>query len=406
MRKIDPGNFTLATRSTAREINRQILLNLVRELQPVSRADLARRMEMGPGMVTSLVNELLGEELLLEGESVEAPRGRKPKMLYVRTHDRLVIAIDLRLSVTQIELCDLAGRTIALEAFATSLEPARLVEEMALRSARLLETHGGGGRCQGIGLVIPGMVDRVAGRVLNAPQLGWRNVSMRDELASATGMRVEIENGPIACALAKMWLARRGGAPEGDFAYLSVFDGVGAGLVVGGQIVRGAGHTAGEFGHVPTDPRGTRCLCGARGCLEAHTSNLATLSRYLGLDLSAPGTRERLTEEGLSVPDLINRARSGDSRARAAIEETGRHLALGLVNLIHALNPARVFVGGEIVGAWEVIDPLVRAELRARALTEMELATPILPDQSLGNPRLRGAAALVAAPLFAAPSFA
>jgi len=233
MRKINTQSFVRATRSTARDINRQILLNLVREHQPVSRADLARRMRVPRGMVTSLVSELLADGSIYEGATVDAPRGRKPMMLYVRTKNRLAIAIDVRISLTYLMLTDFSGAPLAMETFETVVEPDALVAALARRIPRLLKTHHAGGECNGIGLVVPGMVDQRTGRVLNAPQLGWRDVDVRDALAEATGFDVHIENAPIACALAKMWLGERGGDAPRDFVYVTVSDGVGAGVVVG-----------------------------------------------------------------------------------------------------------------------------------------------------------------------------
>jgi predicted NBD/HSP70 family sugar kinase len=403
MRKINVRDFTLATRSTSREINRQIVLNLVREHQPISRADLARHMGIGRGRVTALVNELLAEGAISEGETVDVPRGRRPQMLHVRTHDKLVVAIDVRFSRTWVMLSDFAGTEIALETFATITDPDELAAELARRVSRLLATYGAAGICEGIGLVVPGMVDQKSGRVLNSPQLGWHDVDVRGALAKATGMAVSIENAPIACALAQMWLER--GSDSGDFVYVTVSDGVGAGLVVGGQVIRGAGNTAGEFGHVPIERGGAACLCGSRGCWEAYTSNLATLSRYLGSDLSAPETRAMLQQNPLTVPELVTRARTGDAKARAAVEETGRYLGQGLSMIVNALNPARIFIGGEITAAWDLVEPLVREEVRDRALSESAAATPIIPEP-VGYPRLRGATALVAAPMFAAPQVA
>jgi N-acetylglucosamine repressor len=406
MRKINTRSFVRATRSTPREINRQIVLNLVREHQPISRADLARRMNVGRGMVTYLVNELLREESIYEGEVVSAPRGRKPKMLYVRTRDRLVVAVDVRFSKTYVMLADFAGTPIALETFETRTDPAALVAELAGRIARLLEHHGAAGRCEGIGLVVPGMVDQRTGRVLNSPQLGWRDVDVRDALAAATRLPVQIENAPIACALAEMWLGQRGGEAPGDFVYVTVSDGVGAGVVVNRELVRGHANTAGEFGHIPIDLDGPPCLCGSRGCLEAYTSNLATLSRYLGHQLSQTATRELLHASGLTIDDVIARARAGEPRARAALEETARYLGAGLAIIVNALNPSQIFVGGEITAAWDLFAPVVRAEIRQRALTAGAAATPIVPDVAGSYPRLRGATALVAAPTFAAPQVA
>jgi N-acetylglucosamine repressor len=405
VRKINTLSFRRATRSTSREINRQIALNLVRDQQPISRADLARRMRIGRGVVTALVNELIGEGSIYEGAAVDAPRGRRPKMLYVRTRDRLAVAIDVRFSRTYIMLSDFSGTEIALESFETLFSPPELLDHLATRIARLLETQGAVGRCEGIGLVVPGMVDPRTGRVLNAPQLGWRDVDIRDALAARTGLPVHIENAPLACALAHMWLGQRADA-GGDFVYVTISDGVGAGVVVNGQLVRGNGNTAGEFGHVAITPDGPQCLCGAHGCLEAYTSNLATLARYLGRELSPAAVRSLLETTPLTIMDLIARASSGDERAIAAIEETARYLGLGLAMIVNALNPSRIYIGGEITAAWDRVEPLIRHAIVERSLTSAAAATPIVPELASTYPRLRGATALVAAPVFAAPQVA
>jgi N-acetylglucosamine repressor len=432
VRKINTLSFSRATRSTSREINRRIALNLVREHEPISRAELARQMKIGRGVVTALVGELIAEGAVYEGATVDAPRGRKPTMLYVRTRDRLVIAIDVRLSRTSLMLTDFAGTELALESFETRFSPADLVDELASRVRRLLGANEERGprneevglmrsnpvktaphprvparkdsQVVGIGLVVPGMVDRQTGRVLHAPQLGWRDVDIRDALSDATGLPVHIENAPIACALAKMWL---GGALAGtDFAYVTVSDGVGVGIVVDGQVVRGHHSAAGEFGHVPLDVNGPRCLCGSRGCWEVYTSNVATIARYLGRTVAPASTRKLLQSMPMTMPELIARARAGEERAIAALLETGRYLGSGLATVIAALNPARIFVGGEITEAWDLIDAAVQTAVRERALTDAASETPIIPEGVNERPRLRGAAALVAAPTFAAPQVA
>ncbi len=409
MRKINTRSFVRATRTTGRDINRRIILNLVREHQPISRADLARSMGVGRGMVTSLVGELIAEGAIYEGDTADAPRGRRPQMLWVRTRDRLVFAVDVRFSQTYLMLADFEGNATCLESFETVVDPAELIAELARRIARLQQQHHAAGRCEGIGIVVPGMVDQRTGRVLNSPQLGWRDVDVRDVLAAATGLPVHIENAPIACALAQMWLGDRGvraHAGGDDFVYVTVSDGVGAGVVINGEVVRGHGHTAGEFGHIPLDLDGPPCLCGARGCLEAYTSNLATLSRYLGHELSPTTTRALLQQSGLTIPELIARARAGDVRAEQAIATTARYLAAGLAVINNTLNPTRIYVGGEITGAWAQIEPVLRRAIAERALTPAAANTPVIPESAATHPRLRGATALVAAPLFAAPQVA
>jgi predicted NBD/HSP70 family sugar kinase len=406
MRKIDTRSFVRATRSTPRDINRRILLNLVRDHEPISRADLARRMQLGRGMVTSLVVELIADGTLYEGATVDAPRGRRPQMLYVRTRDRLVVAVDVRLSKTYVMLTDFSAVPIALETFPTSTDPDALIKEIVLRTQRMLRTHGGAGRCEGLGLVVPGMVDVASGRVLNAPQLGWRNVDVRDRLSRALDLPVHVENAPIACALAQMWLGQGGKGAPTNFVYVTVSDGVGAGVVVNGQVVRGESNTAGEFGHVPLSMDGPVCLCGGRGCLEAYTSNLATLTRYLGQEFSPGTARGLIQSSGLTITDVISRSRTGETRAIAALQTTARHLGAGLAVVINTLSPAQIYIGGEIAEVWDQLLPTIRAVITERVLTEGAAATPLMADAGTSYPRLRGGAALVAAPLFAAPRIA
>ena len=184
-------------------------------------------------------------------------------------------------------LTDFNGTPIALETFETVVDPDALVAKLARADSSAPQgAQRDRESATGSGWSSPAWSIRPTGRVLNAPQLGWRDVDVRDALAEATGFDVHIENAPIACALAQMWLGKRGGDAPRDFVYVTVSDGVGAGVVVNGEVVRGHNNTAGEFGHVPIDPAGPTCLCGARGCLEAYTSNLATLSRYLGHEFS------------------------------------------------------------------------------------------------------------------------
>jgi N-acetylglucosamine repressor len=389
----------LATRSTTREINRRIALDLIRTRQPVSRADLARLMGTRRGAVTPLVNELIREGSVFEGATGEAKRGRKPTFLYIDSRQRFVVAVDIRATRTFIMVTDLVGRQLAsVTSFPTERDPKRFIASLVKRINSVLLEHKDLGRCQGVGIVVPGMVASDAGRVLLAPNLGWRNVSLRDPIAAALGVPVHIEHSGKACALAQLWAGREGHAPN-NFVYLNVSDGLGIGVVLGGELIRGQHNIAGEFGHVPLNIDGPRCGCGATGCWEAYVSNLATLSRYCGRDL-----RERpITQEAaaLTMDDLIARARGGDAKAVAALLATARYLGLGLGSLINAIDPSHVYIGGEITAAWDLIEATVRTGLAERALTPAAGATPIVIVPPEQYPRLRGAAALVAARSFA-----
>jgi N-acetylglucosamine repressor len=314
--------------------------------------------------------------------------------------------VDVRFRRTHVALTDMDGRQLAMETLDTVRDPDALVAAVAERVQRLLDQHGGVEQCEGIGVVVPGMIHRRTGLILNSPQLAWRDVPLREALSSATGLRVLIENAPIASALAQMWLPPFARDGVDSFAYVSVSDGVGVCVVDHGEVFRGHGDTAGEFGHLPLSLDGPRCMCGLRGCLEAYTSNVATLARYFELDPSVPANREALRGYDFGIEDLIARIRAGDVRATSALTETGRYLGIGLAGIITALSPARVVVSGEITHAWDVIGPLVNAAVKERTITRAAGATPIVPVPSGDTSRLRGATALLVARRFAAPKVA
>ena len=403
VRRIDPKNFRLARRGTSREINRQIAFNLIRTRQPISRADLARLMGTTRGAVTVLVGDLIADGLVFEGAKGEAPRGRKPKFLYLDSRKRCVVAIDLRPTRWYLMVTDIVGEPrVGMTSFPTDRDPARVVSAMAAQVRDTLARHPELGRCEGIGMVVPGMVDHTGTRVLFAPRLGWRNVPLRDPLAAATGLPVFMENAGKACALAQAWSARADSAVPQDIVFLSVSDGLGVGIVANGQLVRGQHNAGGEFGHMPLSLEGPRCACGATGCWEAYVSNLATLSRYLGREL-VPGKPIPSALVSLTVGDVISRARLGDAPALAALRATARYLGAGLAAVVNAVDPACIYVSGEVTSAWDILEPVLRAALDERTLDPIRGRATIAVVSPQDLPRLRGAAALVTAPAFAAP---
>jgi len=403
VRRIDPNNFRVATRATPRQINRQIALNLVRERQPISRADLARSMNMRRGAVSLLVNELIEEGIIFEGATGETSRGRKPKFLFVDTRSRCAVAVDIRPTRTFVMVTDLVGRPlVGVTSFATEREPKKFVAELARRIRRVLSDHEELGDCAGVGIVVPGMVDRTGSRVLFAPRLGWHDLSLLEPLEVAIGLPVSIENSGRACALAQLWATRGGSDTPDDFVFVSVSDGLGVGVIVKGELLRGQHNVAGEFGHMTLNIEGPRCACGANGCWEAYVSNLATLSRYFGRNLAEeqPLPLESAT---LTIDDLVALAHSGDNKALSALQTTARYLGLGLASVVNAVDPARIYIGGEIAAAWDLIETTVRSSLKERTLRPVGRHVEIVVVPADDYPRLKGAAALVAAPSFAAP---
>jgi len=253
-----------------------------------------------------------------------------------------------------------------------------------------------------VGVVVPGMVDPTGTRVLFAPRLRWHDVPFQGPLSARLGLPVVIENSGKACALAQAWTVRSESATTGDLVFVNVADGLGVGVVTNGLLLRGQHNAGGEFGHMPLALDGPRCACGASGCWEAHVSNLATISRYLGRELE-PGKPIPEEVAALSVEDVISRARQGDAAALSALRATARFLGAGLAGVVNAVDPWRIYLSGEITLAWDLLEGVLRKALDERTLAPSRghAEVVIVPPQSL--PRLRGAAALVTSPAFAAP---
>jgi len=408
LRKINPNNFKLATRGTSREINRQIALTLIRTHQPVSRAELSRLMETNRANITLLVNELLDEGLVREEEqALPNKRGRKPTSLFLNSLASLAVAVDVRKTKTFLMLTDSTGNQVGeVISFPTKPDPMDFVQSLAWQVRKAL-----GGKldvlaCGGIGVVVPGMLDLKNGTVIHSPTLQWRDVELLEMMKEEFGdIDIHLENSGKACALSQIWSVRGADTGLNDIVFVSVSDGVGVGIVVNGELVRGRHNTAGEFGHVPLSIDGPPCACGANGCWEAYISNIATLSRYFGTNLSnrKPQTIE---QSEFTVETLIVKARANDGKALAALQSTARYLGLGLASIINAIDPSRIYIGGEITEAWDLLEPTVRDAIKERVLSRELGEASIRVVPAIEFPRLRGAAALITAPAFAAPKVA
>jgi N-acetylglucosamine repressor len=401
MRRISPTAFRIARRGISREINRQIALNLVREKQPISRADLARLMGMRAGGVSLLVNELLEAKLVFEGAKGESKGGRKPTHLYLETRRRCAVAVDISASRTSILMTDLLGQPLLdLVELPTLRKPAALVKDLGRRIRGMIGEHPEFGECVGLGVVVSGLMDIDGGRLRYSPTMDWRDVDLLGPLKAATGLPVVIENSCKACVLAQVWAVSGDLPVDGPVAFVNVSDGCGVGIAIDGKLLRGANNIAGEFGHLSLDVYGPRCSCGQTGCLEAYVSKRAMTARYLGNDPSWPGSAE-VTEP--SVADIVALARGGDARALEVLRETAHYLGRGFAMIVKTIDPRRIYIGGDLTLGWDLIAWTVRDALRGQALIleagETEIRTVALGER----PRLRGAAALVNTPAFAAP---
>src|SRR5262245_45610405 len=262
MRKIDLTNFRVATSETARDINRRIVLNLIRTHQPISRADLARQSGLQRSTVSLIAEQLIDERWVTEGANGHAARGRRPRFLHLNKERVGIIGINIRPATTTFALTDLDGHFVAQESIATGKNPERFISELIPRIENLMRVRPEISY-EGIGISLPGRVDLASERLVFAPNLGWSEFDLKTPLEKATSLPVELENAANACALSEIWFGRHTQGVRNLIA-ITVSEGIGSGLILNQQLVRGSGGVAGEFGNMTIVDAGIVCRRGNR----------------------------------------------------------------------------------------------------------------------------------------------
>ena len=392
MRRIDLKSIRTAHFGTMRAINRQIVLNYVRDRGPISRAEIARRTKLQRSTVSEIVDSLLEEGLIEEVGAGQSTGGRCPTLLALRTTGAAAIGIDIAPTRTTVATSDLAGGLLESEEFETDHDFERTFAR-AVSAVRRLTERGGGG-VEGIGVSLPGLVDSSKGRLLYVPYFNWRDLDIGDRIAEATGLKVTIDNDANAAALAELWFGRADVSEARDFIMVFIAEGVGAGIIFDRQVYRGEGGAAGEFGHMIIGDRApVPCSCGSYDCWEAFASGRAAVARYAKL-AGAGGARS------MSFAQLIDRALAGEPAAREALGETARFLGIGISNLIVGFSPEVVIVGGAITRAWDLVSDLFSETVRRSVRRDLPF-TRIIPSTIGDRASLMGALSLVLADKFA-----
>lgn len=388
MRNKDLHNRKIASSETARDINRSIVLNIIRTNQLISRADLARQTGLQRSTVSLIVEQLLKERWVVEGAVGQLPRGRKPRLLMLNTERAGIIGVNVLPSETHIALADLNANFKAQECVTTPADAKEFLKTLCSRIRELMNAYPKIAY-EGVGVSLPGRVDYAAQKLVFAPNLGWRDVDLKTPLERATGLPVQIENAANACALSEVWAGPYEGVQ--DLIAVTVSEGIGTGVIVNGHLVRGPSGAAGEFGHVPVNENGPPCGCGSRGCWEVYASNAAAVRSYNeGLDGSG---RDRPATPISNFNDLLVLLEQGDARAAEAIDQIAHYLGSGIAMLVNGLAPSIITIVGEVTRVWGRVGPIVNRVVSERAKTHA--GTRIVPSDATSQPRLKGTIALV-----------
>jgi predicted NBD/HSP70 family sugar kinase len=384
IKRIDLAYVELASSENARDINRDIVLEIIRSQQPVARADLARSSGLQPSTISAIVEQLIEEKWVAEGAMARRPRGRPSTLLSL--NDAMVILVaDVRPNQAIIALVDLNGRFLAREAVPLVSEPARSVTKIVQCMQSMRAAHSDRS-FEGIGISMPGRVDPETQRLLLAPNLKWKDYDIKGAIEEQMQLQVELANAANACLLSELWSGRLDGIRNA--VLITVSEGIGGAILANGQIITSRSGLAGEFGHSPIDPTGPVCGCGQHGCWEVFASSTAALRYYAEL---APGDTNG--HRAINIHDLLRLTEEGDATAIAAITRQAMHLGRGLRLVTASLSPEVVLITGDLTTSWARFGPIIQKEMANTMLAGAAPELGITKDGELS--RLRGAAAVV-----------
>jgi predicted NBD/HSP70 family sugar kinase len=382
MTKLKNSAFKMVDVNDVRDINQTIFLHLIRERQPISRADIAKYTGLRAGTVSAIVNRLIKRSLVYEGTEGPSSGGRPPKNLYINAESFYVLAIDIGVSDTAVAVSDFNGRILQQISILTDGPPEKFLHGLADEVAELLENQYPNARFGAVGVSAPGLIDRETGTVEVSPNLEWNNVPLRQILSDRLGLPIFVENDANAAAFSELWYGPLTEAKVRTLLFVLVVEGLGTGLIINGELHVGSSRGLGGFGHMSIDPSGELCSCGRRGCWETFASERATVERY-----------HRVTAKQGTPPvdlsDLIMLANRNDEMALQSLRITAEYLGEGIANLAHGLLPEMVVIGGNITAAWPIIEPVLRERLRSRYIISPDQV--IIRKASVQRPSLYGA---------------
>jgi glucokinase-like ROK family protein len=350
----------------------------------LTQAEIARTTGLSAATVSNIVRELK------DAGTVEvtptSSGGRRARAVSLSADAGIVVGVDFGHSHLRVAIGNLAHSVLAEDAEPIDVDASAdqgfdRAEELVRRL--IGETGISPGKVIGIGLGVPGPIDVETG-VLGSTAIlpGWVGTNPREELAARMGVPVYVDNDANLGALGEqVWGAGHGAR---DLAYIKVASGVGAGLVINGQIYRGPGGTAGEIGHITLDESGPVCRCGNRGCLETFTA-----ARYvLPLLHSSHGA-------GLTMAQVVRLASDGDPGCRRVVADIGRHIGSGVASLCNLLNPSRVVLGGDLAEAGDLVLGPVRDSVARYSIPSAARQLKVLPGELDSRAEVLGALALV-----------
>jgi N-acetylglucosamine repressor len=399
MNEMVTGSFQLM-----KKINKTLILDIIRQHGPISRAEIAKVTKLTPPTVTNLVRVLLETGIIVEGDRVGSTGGRKAINLQINPKAYYAIGVDIGVSKIVAVLTDLEahietkvttditniGKNSILDIINETI--GKLIEKSNVQKDNIL----------GIGAGMHGLVNTKLGTAVFAPNFGLHNVPIQKIIEDKFGIATFLDNDVRAMAIGESWYGH--GTDVENFIFINVGMGIGAGIVLNNEVYHGVSESAGEIGHTTVLEDGPRCNCGNYGCLEVMAAGPGIAQR--AIKEIKRGTVSKLLDrvgtklELITAKMIYEEASKGDELSIRIINDTGKFIGIGIANMINIFNPEKVIIGGGVSEAGEMLlEPLIQTVM-IRAMEVPASVVKILPTQLGENAGAIGAATLVLRNLF------
>lgn len=341
-------------RSFIRTYNRYNILNAIRTAGMISRIDIAKALGLSKASLTGITAELIEEGLIIEKQPGAFQVGRRPILLAINPDGAYAVGVSLTIHRVQAVIINFQAEVKAAHAVVLDDDrytPKALAKKIAAAVSGCIAKSGfKEGQISGVGVSVPGLVDSNSGIVRYLPNYGWTDVEFRSMLQDSIGFQVFIDNDANNVTIAEHWFGE--GCGFDNLLVIILENGIGAGCVLNGQLVRGVFGIAGEFGHMSIDPNGPLCRCGRRGCVEAYAGIFAIMKDVARV---TSHERRRGKSKTLLFADVVEAAEKGNSEFKKILGHAGRMLGVGIAQLITLLNPEKIILTGSGVQAGDLM---------------------------------------------------
>lgn len=393
---------TSVDHAVMRDMNLALVLNTLHAAAPLSRADLAARTGLNKATVTSLVRELLEQSWISElGTDPDAAEVGRPAInLALNPQAGCFIGAEINVDFISVIITDFQVQIVSRRHESTThltSQEAILERFVFLLQEAVAQVRRDGQPLFGIGVGVPGLVDNQTGRLLFAPNLGWKDMALGELLQAAFAVPVLVRNEANLAALGESYFGA--GRDRDWILYVSFGVGIGGGIIASGHVLEGATGFAGEVGHMILQRDGSLCNCGAHGCWETLAGQCALFNR-ISQAVTAGQESHLLAATGgdlahLTVPLVNEAAQAGDQVALRALYETGVWIGVGIANLLNVLNPQQVIIGGPLSEAHTFLLPVIRETVVRNAWQWVQREAEIVTAVHRADATVVGAVAAV-----------